>query len=292
VLGTILLAGGVAAARPIEVTAAGDLQPGGTLSDPLAGLDGVLAGDLRLVNLEAPLTTRGAESGLDPKGVPQPGATVRFRVPPERARWLEGHVDVVSLANNHALDQGEAGRDDTVRALAGVKIAAAWKGHDAELTRAGRRVIVIAREFAPSAELDAETEVVGAVRAAKARGAVLVSLHWGHTGSLLPTPAQRRLAARLVDAGASAVLGHGPHTLQGLERRGRAVIAYSLGNLAFGCRCTDVTDAYAVRFALADDGAVSNVRALPIRAGIQEPPTPSTDPGLRDLIDTLSRDLN
>ncbi len=275
----LLCLGALAEARPLEVSAAGDLQPGGTITDPFAGLATVLAGDVRFVNLEAPFTTRGLESDA------------RFRVAPARAAWLKGRVDVVSLANNHALDQGEAGRDDTVRALAGVGVSAAWKGHDGEVVRDGRRVIVVARALAPAAELDAETESVEAVRAGAKRGVVIVSLHWGHTGSLLPTAAQRRLAARLVDAGAVAVLGHGPHTLQGIERRGRAVIAYSLGNLAFGCRCTDVTDAYALRFTIEDSGAVTHIRALPLVAGLLAPPAPSTDAGLLELIETLSRDL-
>src|SRR5439155_11339 len=111
------------------------------------------------------------------------------------------------------------------------------------------------------------------------------------TGSLLPAPEQRRLAARLVDAGATAVLGHGPHTLQGIERRGRAVIAYSLGNLAFSCACTEVSDAYVLRFRIRDGGA-EDIQVIPIRAGVHgETPKKSDDAGLRQLIDELSKDL-
>jgi poly-gamma-glutamate synthesis protein (capsule biosynthesis protein) len=109
---------------------------------------------------------------------------------------------------------------------------------------------------------------------------------------LLPSPAQRRLAARLVDAGASAVLGHGPHTPMGIERRGTAIIAYSLGNLAFGCRCTDVRDAYVLAFTLDRRGAVREVRARPIVAGLAgAPPRRAADPGLFALLADLTRDL-
>src|SRR5207253_34515 len=73
---------------------------------------------------------------------------------PERAAWLRGRVDVVSLATNHALDRGAAGRDDTVRALDGAGVAAAFDGHDATLARRGRRVTILARAFAPDADLD------------------------------------------------------------------------------------------------------------------------------------------
>jgi poly-gamma-glutamate capsule biosynthesis protein CapA/YwtB (metallophosphatase superfamily) len=120
---------------------------------------------------------------------------------------------------------------------------------------------------------------------------VLVSLHWGHTGSLLPAAAQRRLGARLIDAGATAVLGHGPHTLQGVERRGRGIIAYSLGNLAFACRCTEVADAYVVRFVVDAHGRAGGVRVRPIVAGLRRPAAPASDPELYELIATLSADL-
>ncbi|HZS40973.1 MAG TPA: CapA family protein [Polyangia bacterium] len=279
------------AAQPLRVVAAGDLQlDGAGRADPLAQL-AILDGDVRFVNLEGPLTTRGAPSGLDADGRPSGGA-IHFQAPPERARWLAGRVDVASLANNHALDQGAAGRDDTARALAAAGVQPAWRDHDAELRRRGRRVIVLARDFPPGAELDGASELVDAVARARRRGVVLVSLHWGETGSLLPSDAQRRFAARLADAGAAAVIGHGPHALQGLERRGGAVIAYSLGNLAFGCRCTDAADAYALAFTIDARGRAADARAIPLEAGLSgNLPHPSRDPGLLELIETLSRDL-
>ena len=110
------------------------------------------------------------------------------------------------------------------------------------------------------------------VREAHEVGPVLVSLHWGRTGALLPTKEQRRLAARLIDAGATVVLGHGPHTPQGIERRGRGVIAYSLGNVAFSCHCTEARDAYVLRFRIDAKGAAVDVEAVPLRAGLREPP--------------------
>ena len=279
------------APSPLLISAAGDLALGGASTDPLAGIGTILTGELRFVNLEGPLCEHCADSGLDGDGAPLPGATVRFGVAAARVAWLDGRVDVASLANTHALDQGEAGRDETVRVLSSRHIASAFAGHDATLVRDGRRIVVVARDFSPDADLDAGDELVAAVRSARARGAVLVSLHWGHTGSLLPTAGQRRLGARLVDAGATAVLGHGPHTLQGLERHGSGIIAYSLGNLAFGCRCTDVGDAYVLHFRLASDGGAEDIRAQPIAAGLRRPVAASSDAGLTELIETLSRDL-
>jgi poly-gamma-glutamate capsule biosynthesis protein CapA/YwtB (metallophosphatase superfamily) len=266
-------------AQPLVVAAAGDVQLGATLTaSPFEGA--LLDGDVRLVNLEGPLTARGQAT------------REKFAFDPARAAWLRGRVDVVSLANNHALDQGAAGRDDAVRALDGAGVAAAFDGRDAVIARRGRGVTVIARAFAPDADLDGAdaAALVGAV--ARAARPTIVSLHWGHTGSLLPGDDQQRLAHRLVDAGAVAVIGHGPHTMQGTEAYHRGVIAYSLGNFAFGCDCTDVADAYVLGFTIGRDGDARDIVVTPIVAGLSRPPARSHDPGLHAQLADLCRDLS
>lgn len=59
---------------------------------------------------------------------------------------------------------------------------------------------------------------------------VIVSPHWGEERFRIPSPEQIKQARAFVDAGASMVLGHHPHVLQGMELYRRAPIAYSLGN--------------------------------------------------------------
>ena len=231
------------------------------------------AADVRMANVEGPLTARGK---------PELGERPKFAFEPRRGAELARILDVATLANNHALDQGEAGREDTARALA---IPVAWEAHDAVIDRRGRKITILARDMLRT---DPD-ELVRAVKAA--RGVVIVSLHWGQEGSLLPNRAQRELAARLVDAGAWAVIGHGPHTVQGIERRGRALIAYSLGNYALACRCSEVTDAMLLRLTIGAEG-VTDYEAIPIVAGIERAPTLSNDPGLRQLIQNLSSDLS
>jgi poly-gamma-glutamate synthesis protein (capsule biosynthesis protein) len=274
-------------ARPtsaIVVAAAGDLDLSGD-GDPLDGVAAVLLpGTVRIVNLESPLTTHGKTTS---------DGAIRLAASPARARLVAGRVDVVSLANNHALDWGEAGREDTRRALAAVGVRAAADGETVELAGA-RPVRVVARFLAPGTDLArAGDGLVTHVEKARAGGAiVVVSLHWGRTGMLLPSEEQRQLAARLVDAGATAILGHGPHTIQGVERRGRAIVAYSLGNLAFGCPCTDVGDAYALSFSVENDGSAGAVVMRPFRAGLAGGPVRlDADDGLYELVASLSNDL-
>lgn len=287
-----LALGGCRRPQPLRVAAAGDVQLGATLTASPFGDGALLDGDLRLVNLEGPLTARGAADG-DRLG------RDRFAFDPARAGWLRGRVDVVSLANNHALDHGPAGRDDTVRALAGADVAAAFDGQDARVARRGRDVTVVARAFTPDADLDGPDAAALVAAVARAARPTIVSLHWGHTGSLLPSDEQRRLAHRLVDAGAVAVLGHGPHTPQGTEqyqsgthRYHRGVIAYSLGNFAFGCDCTDVADAYVLRFTIDGDGDARDAVVTPIVAGLSRPPARAHDAGLRAQLADLCHDLS
>ena len=57
--------------------------------------------------------------------------------------------------------------------------------------------------------------------------------HWGYEYSFYPLPYQMRSARQMIDAGASVILGHGPHYPQGIERYRDGRIVYSLGNFIF-----------------------------------------------------------
>ena len=78
---------------------------------------------------------------------------------------------------------------------------------------------------------------------------VLVSLHAHETDTEDTTaPAQfiQKSARRCIEAGASAIIGHGPHELRGIEFYGRGVIFYSLGNFLFETETVELQpyDAY------------------------------------------------
>ena len=62
---------------------------------------------------------------------------------------------------------------------------------------------------------------------------VILSLHWGIENVYYPSPKQIKLARHLIDAGATVVLGHHPHVVQGIEEYKNGLIAYSLGNFQF-----------------------------------------------------------
>ncbi|MBF8281017.1 MAG: capA [Candidatus Magasanikbacteria bacterium] len=62
---------------------------------------------------------------------------------------------------------------------------------------------------------------------------VIISLHWGNEYQKNATKHQRDLAHGLIDAGATLVVGHHPHIIQGLEQYQNGLIFYSLGNFLF-----------------------------------------------------------
>nr|WP_246028277.1 CapA family protein [Leptospira fletcheri] len=68
------------------------------------------------------------------------------------------------------------------------------------------------------------------------RGFKIVSLHWGVEYSPIPTKEQRDQAKALLGNGIQVIVGHHPHIPQGIERVGKGIVFYSLGNLIFGSR--------------------------------------------------------
>lgn len=81
---------------------------------------------------------------------------------------------------------------------------------------------------------------------------VLVSFHshnYDYDDATDPSQYLKTFARRCIDAGATAILGHGPHQLQGIEIYKGGVIFYSLGNFLFETETVEYQpwDAYANR---------------------------------------------
>ncbi|MGW4808661.1 CapA family protein [Kitasatospora sp. NPDC004272] len=202
------------------------------------------AADLAVLNLETAITGRGK---AEPK-------TYTFRTTPKALDALkDAGVDVVSQANNHAVDFGPDGLADTLAAKAASPIPVVGIGKDAEeayapyvATVRGVKVAVLgasqvneitnqkwragAHKPGIASALD-ETALLRAVTAAKAQApVVLVYLHWGDEGVACPTRAQSALAKKLADAGATAVVGTHAHTMLGAGMLGKTYVAYGFGN--------------------------------------------------------------
>jgi Bacterial capsule synthesis protein PGA_cap len=240
----------VEASRGISIAAVGDTMLGNTPElppEPAAYLDpvaGELKGDVVFGNLEGTLT----EVAESPKcqGA-KPGQCYAFRAPPEYAEYLaDAGFTLMSNANNHSYDFGEAGESETIEALTAAGIEQTGLPGEVTVVRAGgRRVAFVA--FAPYSNTASLTDLEGAraliAEAGAEAGLVVVAIHAGAEGSdaghvtggeeeyLGEDRGNAREFAHLaVDAGADLVLGSGPHVLRGIEIYKHRLLAYSLGN--------------------------------------------------------------
>ncbi|MBK7860919.1 MAG: CapA family protein [Archangiaceae bacterium] len=167
-------------------------------------------------------------------------------------------VRVAFVENNHADDDGPAGRERTLDALAAASVAAAGVS---VLPMGGRRVVFMGVDLqrgAFAADFDA----------ARARGDVLVvGFHVVAPALLLPVPELEVAVPLALAHGARVVVVTGSHALARVERRGDAVVAWGLGNLAFACPCTTERDGLVLEVELDGDGLQAWV--VPIAAGLQ-----------------------
>lgn len=202
--------------------------------------------NLGFANLEFPIATAAdVRSGRSTEFRHDPGLCPALR---------RAGVQVVSLANNHMMDAGEAGLRATLAACDAAGLAHAGAGLDLEqayaparLEVAGRRVVVLAyTQAAPEDVATASRPGVAPIDPARMRAdlarwraeadVLIVSAHWGSMYVDYPHPRVPPIARLCAEGGADLVLGHHPHVLQGAERIGRTLVLYSLGDGVFNCR--------------------------------------------------------
>jgi poly-gamma-glutamate synthesis protein (capsule biosynthesis protein) len=246
--------------RAVRIAFGGDTHFEGMLSDSLAAdpagllapVAPILSGaDLAVVNLETAITERGEPAPKE----------FTFRAPASALTALaSAGVDVASMANNHGLDYGPVGLEDSLAAEAatgfpmigiGRNAAEAYAPHRAVI--AGQRIAVIgATQVVDSNLISAWTatdtraglasakevdRLVAAVRDARATSdTVVVFLHWGIEGQTCPSAGQQELARVLTEAGADILVGGHAHRLQGAGRLGAAFVGYGLGNFVWYSR--------------------------------------------------------
>ena len=203
------------------------------------------AADIAFGNLEGVLVD-GGEPG---KKCSNPNACYLFRSPTRYAHhYRAAGFDVMSLANNHARDFGEEGRDSSAAALnaAGV-LASGREGTWSAITRGDLSVAFINYAVTKNSNmlLDYDTAFETIASLAEEFDVVVVTFHGGAEGAdatHVPFAEEEYygeprgdivwFARGAVDAGADIVIGHGPHVVRGMERYKDRLIAYSLGNFA------------------------------------------------------------
>src|SRR5881296_2163514 len=197
-----------------------------------------------LGNLEGPLARMSAREVRN----------YSYRVNPDLAAALtRAGINVLTLANNHALDCGREGVLETLEALASVGAGAIGAGadrraaHQPLIRRAGPWQVGLlgyywnercaATADLPGAAMDTPEALkadIGALRGRVDR--VVVTFHWGVPYYREPSPKNRAKARFAVDCGADVVIGHHPHIVQPFEIYHGCPIFYSVGNFTFGSR--------------------------------------------------------
>ncbi|MBP7738166.1 MAG: CapA family protein [Spirochaetes bacterium] len=266
----------------ITLVFAGDTNLAGNVGTAVAGVgsgnyqypflyvaDYLKSADLAFLNLESIISDTGKSSGSS-----------ALRADPSAVSGLTyAGIDVVSVANDHALDYGRTGLKDSLSNLTGAGVAYAGGGTLSE-AYAPKIIEVNGTKFAFLAfyydSSISETSIIAQesqtgvawfyykyagpaiISAKKQADIVIVSLHMGTKGKTLPNLTQDHRAHYCIDQGAHLVVGHHPQAIQPVMKYMKGYIAFSLGNLV-----SDATDTAAkkgmILEVLVNDKKISSV---------------------------------
>ncbi len=202
--------------------------------------------DLNIANLETTLTH-------SQKIVPK---VFNFKSDPEHVQVLkEGAIDVVNLANNHSLDFGEEGLQETLTMLDSAKINYVGAGIDLKeaqkpviITKNGIKIGILgATDNEPTWQASKNKpginyisidpsnvqfqQFLQAITTLKKNvDVVIISLHWGPNMREQPSQKFIEAAHEFIDAGADILHGHSAHIFQGIEIYKNKLIMYDTGD--------------------------------------------------------------
>lgn len=211
-----------------------------------------LVPDLRIINLETSITT--SEEYWEGKGI-------NYRMNPKNIPCLTAaKIDCCSLGNNHVLDWGYSGMDETLKVLwkAGIKTSGAGNNIDeaespAFLNAKGKGRVVFFSYGSESSGVPPDwaatrhragvnflsnrsssafqriAKIVGQIR--KENDIVIVSIHWGANWGYEILPEERLFAHKIIDeAGVDLIHGHSSHHVKGIEVYKNKLILYGCGD--------------------------------------------------------------
>jgi poly-gamma-glutamate capsule biosynthesis protein CapA/YwtB (metallophosphatase superfamily) len=205
----------------------------------------------RIINLETSIT--GSDEFWPDKGI-------HYRMHPKNVACLTAAgIDICALANNHVLDYGYAGLEETLDTLTAVGIKWTGAGRSGEEARRpailelaeNRRIVVFAvgvetsgialswaaADDVPGVDLlpdlsDATADaLLDRLRQIKRTGDIaVVSIHWGGNWGYEISPSQIRFAHRLLDGEVDLLHGHSSHHPRPMEVYRDKLALYGCGD--------------------------------------------------------------
>ncbi|MDP2642218.1 MAG: CapA family protein [Candidatus Peregrinibacteria bacterium] len=217
-------------------------------------------------NFEGPINGKGTSGGT----------SMIFSFNEDVVNFLKGYgFNILSIANNHAIDQGWGGRKNTIDTFNNVGLG--WCGHPSEEEEGsvyygengervskdassggfftdGEKVAFVCLHDAIS-KLNIDNAVALIQDAKENADYVIISVHWGIEYSHKPNKTQVNYGHAFIDAGADFVIGHHPHVVQSFEEYNGKIIFYSLGNFVFDQYWSnDTQEELAIGIDLSHDG--------------------------------------
>ena len=220
-----------------------------------------------------------------------------FRADPEWLPALKAHgITHLNLANNHSIDQGRAGLVDTWRNVTAAGIIPFGAGNT--MSEAAEPLVIRAAGdpgLSPQVSLpsclspqngalrniyfsyltgkpcvsqepeDSLVARIHGIRDKDPSAVIVVCPHWGAEHTQRPLALQKRLAHRMIDAGADIIIGHHTHTWQTVEEYQGKRIYYSIGNFIFDQHKAINTRACVVKVTVDADSVKAETIAVEIR---------------------------
>ena len=227
--------------------------------------------DYTYINLETTLTT--ATNRL------QKNTNYNFKGDPEWAQTMiaASYIDGCNLSNNHSYDYKRTGYDETMSSLKAANVdvgsqrdVIVRKVGDVEIVLLGANYITTSYNPEDVFGNELTDLMIQQIKTYKRPdNIVIVNCHWGLERRNDANGDQAQPAHKMIDAGADMIIGHHPHTIQGVELYNGKYIFYSLGNFSFGGKgSTDEVNRICFiarpRFALREGSAVvTGVTVLP-----------------------------
>ncbi|HNU96792.1 MAG TPA: CapA family protein [Candidatus Portnoybacteria bacterium] len=202
----------------------------GDYNFPFQKIDDFLkTADIKFANLEGPITNF--------KSISNGNTRMRFTVSPEFLPVLKERFNVLSLANNHMLDFGEAGYIQAKNYLSEANINYFGNYHNQQenlstiIEKNEIKIGFIGYHGLIEEGFENALEEIKKIRPQV--DFLIVVPHWGAEYKEFPADSTIKKAKQFIDVGADLILGGHPHVVQPSEEYKGKKIYYSLGNFIF-----------------------------------------------------------